>query len=61
MSRNSKSRRQIATAKQYTAIRKAGKKGPAQTVKKNKKIKTWWRKTTEERTRAQRKAEENEE
>jgi len=61
MSKNSKTVRKLDTAKQYSAQRKTRKKGPAQTTKKNKKIKTWWRKSTEERIRAQNKSQDTEE
>ncbi len=60
MSRNSKVKRQHEVADQWSQQRKQGKKGPAKTVKKNKKVKVWWRKTAEERAKEKKKIQQEE-
>ena len=61
MSKNSKVSRKLAAAKQWSAQRKQGGKGPSRTTKKNTKVNVWWRKSAEERARAQKKKEEDNE
>ena len=42
MSRQSKASKKKVLAKQFTAMHKSGSKGPAQTKKLTKKVKTWF-------------------
>ena len=42
MSRQNKQARKANIAKQFTAIHKGGSKGPSQTKKQTKKVKTWF-------------------
>jgi len=55
MSKNSKSRNKLAVAKQWSAQRKQGRKGPKATIKKNTKVNVWWKKSAEERAKMKKK------
>lgn len=55
MSKNSKQKNKLAVAKQWSAQRKQGRKGPAATTKKNRKVNVWWKKSAEERSKMKKK------
>lgn len=55
MSKNSKMRNKLAVADQWSQQRKQGRKGPAKTLKKNKKVNVWWKKSAEERAKLKKK------
>lgn len=60
MSKNSKVRRKLEVADQWTQQRKQGRKGPAKTAKKNKKVNVWWKKSAEERAKLKKKIQQEE-